>query len=71
MVVADFFFDLIAWAWNTLVSLFRGTWRVMRGVARTLLPGQPRLVHNLAALALVALTAALAVQFVKDFTTGS
>jgi hypothetical protein len=46
-------FDLIDGAWKLVLSIVRPFWRFSQGLVGAVLPGQPRIVHQIAAAALV------------------
>ncbi len=49
----NFLLDLVDGLWRIVRSVVRPFWRFTRGAVRTLLPGQPRMVHTVVAAALV------------------
>ena len=49
----NFLFDLVDGAWNLVKMIVRPFWRFTRGLVRSVLPGQPRVVHTAVAAMLV------------------
>lgn len=57
--------------WSLVAGILRAFWRFTKGLVRTLMPGQPALVHTVVAAAVVVAELAAVVYVLRDFTYGS